>query len=50
MSIQANSMTTKADFGSAADKPTILKSTVSADTAEQEAAIESVPLAILNSL
>ena len=44
MSIQANSMTTKADFGSAADKPTILKSTVSADTAEQEAAIEPFTL------
>ncbi|MGE6461018.1 flagellar hook-length control protein FliK [Pseudoalteromonas tetraodonis] len=44
MSIQANSMTTKADFGSAANKQTILKSSSPADAQEQQSELEPFSL------
>jgi flagellar hook-length control protein FliK len=44
MSIQANSMTTKADFGSAANKQTILKSSSPADAQEQQSGLEPFSL------
>ncbi|WP_193049145.1 flagellar hook-length control protein FliK [Pseudoalteromonas undina] len=44
MNIQANSMTTKADFGSATNKPTILKSSTPADAQELQSELEPFTL------
>lgn len=44
MSIQANTMATKTDFGSATNKPTILKSSTPADAQEQQSELEPFTL------
>ena len=44
MSIQANAMATKTDFGSATNKPTILKSSTPADAQEQQRELEPFTL------
>nr|MDC2854942.1 hypothetical protein [Ningiella sp. W23] len=44
MSIQTSTMVSKADFGSATNKPTILKSSTPADAQEQQSELEPFSL------